>query len=80
MIAPSTATALGESANTPRSRTAPGFVIEIGETIFPVYGNATDGWSIEEDDIEMQSPYRYACLDELLFAVLNLCIHSRGSA
>ena len=64
----------------PKPAIAPEFVIEIGEMEIPVYGDASQGWSIEERDIVDRTPYRYRNLDELVFAVLNFCVHMRGSA
>lgn len=58
---------------------APGFLIEIGETVVAIYGNASDGWSIEQSDIIEKTPYRSASLDEVVFAILNFCLHARGS-
>lgn len=57
-----------------------GFLIEIGKSVFPVYGDATIGWSIERRDIVESTPYRYATLDELIFALLNCSLHVGGDA
>jgi hypothetical protein len=57
-----------------------GFLIEIGESVFPVYGDATIGWSIDRRDIVDATPYRYATLDELIFVLVNFSVHSVGNA
>lgn len=59
---------------------ARGFLIEIGTSVFPVYGDAANGWSVERRDIIESTPYRYATLDELIFALVNLSLQVGGSA
>jgi hypothetical protein len=61
-------------------RVTRGFLIEIGESVFPVYGDATIGWSIDRRDIVDATPYRYATLDELIFVLVNYSVHSGGDA
>jgi len=44
--------------------------------VFPVYGDDVRGWSPRAADfrgIGMCSPYLYASVDELFFALVNLC-------
>jgi len=55
-------------------------LIEIGETVFPIYGNESVGWSIDQSDISERTAFRYASLDELIFAILNFSVQTRGSA
>ena len=57
-----------------------GFLLEIGTMTFPVYGDATIGWSIIRRDIMDVTPYRYGTLDELVFALLNYSLVSAGDA
>jgi hypothetical protein len=50
--------------------------LRIGGQVFPVYGDAIRGWSPRADDFRdspTPSPYAYASLDELFFALVNLC-------
>lgn len=62
---------------TPATR---GLLIEIGKSVFPVYGDQASGWSIDRRDITDSTPYRYATLDELVFALFNLSLHVSGDA
>ena len=51
--------------------------------MFPVYGDDLRGWSTRPDDFggfTASSPYVYASLDELFFALVNLCAGPRGEA
>jgi hypothetical protein len=51
--------------------------------VFPVYGDALRGWSPRAEDfrgLTARSPYVYASLDELFFALVNLCGGPRGDA
>lgn len=57
-----------------------GFLIEIGKSVFPVYGDAKVGWSIDRDDILEETPYRYATLDEIVFVLVNFSLHIDGDA
>ena len=57
-----------------------GFLLGIGDLTFPVYGDATLGWSIIRNDILHGTPYRYATLDELVFAMLNCSLASPSVA
>jgi hypothetical protein len=56
------------------------FLVEIGETAFHIYGSVEAGWSLDQLDILQASPFRYATLDELMFALLNCALHADGSA
>lgn len=57
-----------------------GFLLEIGTLTFPIYGDATIGWSIIRGDIMDVTPYRYRTLDELVFVLLNYSLLSAGNA
>ena len=48
--------------------------------MFPVYGDAVRGWSPRAEDFRglMQSPYVYGSVEELFFALVNLCTGGRG--
>ena len=51
--------------------------------MFPVYGDDLRGWSTRAEDFRdftTCSPYLYASLDELFFALVNLCAGPRGAA
>jgi hypothetical protein len=55
----------------------------VGGDVFPVYGDALRGWSTRPDDFRdfaACSPWVYASLDELFFALVNLCAGPRGDA
>jgi len=50
--------------------------LRVGGEVFPVYGDELRGWSPRADDFDALmacSPYVYASLDELFFALVNLC-------
>lgn len=50
--------------------------LRIDGQVFPVYGDAVRGWSPRADDFRdspTAPPYVYASLDELFFALVNLC-------
>lgn len=57
-----------------------GFLLEIGTLTFPVYGDATVGWSIIRGDILDVTPFRYGSFDELVFALLNYSLVAAGDA
>jgi len=69
-----------DAANPLRLNLPREFVVEIGETTFRIYGSVEAGWSLDQLDIEVASPYRYTTLDELMFALLNCALHADGSA
>jgi hypothetical protein len=54
----------------------------VGGDVFPVYGDAVRGWSPRADDFRgvACSPYVYGSLEELFFALVNLCTAPRGDA
>ena len=55
--------------------------LRVGGEVFPVYGDAVRGWSPRADDFRdlvLPSPYAYASLDELFFALVNLCTARPG--
>jgi hypothetical protein len=57
-----------------------GYLVDVGEVTFPIYGDQAIGWSIVRQDIVELTPYRYDTLDELLFALLNFTIASARDA
>jgi bifunctional DNase/RNase len=69
-----------EIATAETSPAARGLLIEIGKSVFPVYGDSSSGWSIDRRDITELTPYRYSTLDELVFALFNLSLHISGDA
>jgi hypothetical protein len=69
-----------EIAPATTSTIARGFLIEIGKSVFPVYGDTSSGWSIDRRDIVEGTPYRYATLDELIFVLVNFSVHVGGDA
>jgi hypothetical protein len=73
-------TAGSEPATADTPAVARGFLLEIGASVFPVYGDAAAGWSIVRRDIIDSTPYRYATLDELIFALVNFSLQDSGSA
>jgi hypothetical protein len=55
--------------------------LRIGGEVFPVYGDRLRGWSPRADDfrgLAASSPYVYASLEELFFALVNLCTTGGG--
>ena len=55
--------------------------LRVGGDVFPVYGDELRGWSPRADDFDALvacSPYVYASLDELFFALVNLCTGTAG--
>ena len=57
--------------------------LRVGGDVFPVYGDELRGWSPRADDfhdVDASSPYVYASLEELFFALVNLCRGTNGSA
>jgi len=55
--------------------------LRIGREVFPVYGDDVRGWSPRAGDfrgLAACSPYVYASVDELFFALVNLCVGPRG--
>jgi hypothetical protein len=68
---------------TPAGHGAARTYLRIGAEVFPVYGDAVRGWSPRLDDFRgftACSPYVYGSLDELFFALVNLCAGPRGEA
>ena len=54
--------------------------LRVGGQVFPVYGDEIRGWSVRADDfrgLTVTSPYVYRSLDELFFALVNLCTGPR---
>jgi hypothetical protein len=50
--------------------------LRVGGQVFPVYGDEVRGWSPRADDFQgvvASSPYVYTSLEELFFAIVNLC-------
>ena len=57
--------------------------LRIGADVFPVYGDEVRGWSPRADDFWRgltTSPWVYDSVDELYFALVNLCTAPRGEA
>ena len=57
--------------------------LRIGGEVFPVYGDDIRGWSPRADDFHglgVCTPYLYTSVDELFFALVNLCTGPRGDA
>ncbi len=57
--------------------------LRVNKEVFPVYGDEVRGWSPRADDfrgITTKSPYVYSSLEELFFALVNLCAAPRGEA
>jgi hypothetical protein len=57
--------------------------LRIGGEVFPVYGDEMRGWSPRADDFRRglsTSPWVYDSVDELYFALVNLCTAPRGDA
>ena len=57
-------------------------LLKIGVEVFPVYGDEKSGWSVDPGDLYPQMPawFRYASLDELFFALVNLNCSPEGEA
>ena len=67
---------------TPNPSGAPLTYLRVGAGVYPVYGDQLRGWSPRADDFQGMgawSPYVYQTLDELFFALVNLCV-SGGAA
>jgi hypothetical protein len=48
----------------------------VGRGVFPVYGDEMRGFSPLAQDVaepSVRSPFAYRSLDELFFAIVNLC-------
>jgi hypothetical protein len=60
--------------------TANTWLLQVGTEVYPVYGNAEAGWSIERVDISESDcvGYRYRSLEELFFALVNFSICEVG--
>ena len=57
--------------------------LRIGREVFPVYADALRGWSPRAEDfwgLVACSPYVYGSIDELFFALVNLCVGPGGEA
>ena len=67
---------------TPRDQRAAKTYLCVGGDVFPVYGDAVRGWSPRAEDFRglMQSPYVYGSVEELFFALVNLCAGGRGGS
>jgi len=68
---------------TPGAGSAARTYLRIGGDVFPIYGDALRGWSPRPDDFRVLtacSPYVYGSLDELFFALVNLCTAPWGEA
>lgn len=61
---------------------APPVYLRVGAGVYPVYGDDVRGWSPRPDDFHgtvASSPFVYASIDELFFALVNLCVAGTGS-
>jgi hypothetical protein len=57
--------------------------LRVGGDVFPVYGDDLRGWSPRAEDFwgfVACSPYVYTSLEELFFALVNLCVGPGGEA
>jgi hypothetical protein len=51
--------------------------LRVGAGVYPVYGDDVRGWSPRADDFQGlggSSPWVYESIDELFFALVNLCV------
>ena len=64
---------------TPGAGSAARTYLRIGGDVFPIYGDALRGWSDFRGRTAC-SPYVYGSLDELFFALVNLCAAPWGEA
>lgn len=51
--------------------------LRVGAEVFPVWGDELRGWSPSADDFRdtvPSAPFAYGSLDELFFALVNLCV------
>ena len=57
-------------------------LVKVGLEVFPVYGDERSGWSMDPIDLNPETPreVRYASLDELFFALVNLNFSPEGQA
>ena len=57
-------------------------LVKVGLEVFPVYGDERSGWSMDPIDLAPETPkgVRYASLDELFFALVNLNFSPEGQA
>ncbi len=57
--------------------------LRIGGDVFTVYGDEVRGWSPRADDFRRgvsSSPWVYGSVEELFFALVNLCTAPRAEA
>jgi hypothetical protein len=57
--------------------------LRVGGDVFPVYGDELRGWSPRADDFHAAAgavPFAYGSLEELFFALVNLCATRGGDA
>ncbi len=61
--------------------------LRVGGEVFPVYGDELRGWSPRADDFTGEflaaaaaAPWVYGSIDELFFALVNLCVGGGGEA
>jgi hypothetical protein len=55
----------------------------VGRDVFPVYGDELRGWSPRVDDFlpaAVSAPFAYSSIEELFFALVNLCVTPGGRA
>ena len=56
--------------------------LRIGRGVYPVYGDELRGWSLRADDFGAMlavTPWVYGSLDEIFFALVNLCTQASGA-
>jgi len=56
--------------------------LRIGAGVYPVYGDELRGWSLRADDFGAMlavTPWVYGSLDEIFFALVNLCAQVSGA-
>ena len=57
--------------------------LRVGGAVFPVYGDEMRGFSPLPQDVnglQTRSPFVYTSLDELFFALVNLCAAASGDS
>lgn len=57
-------------------------LMQVGEEVFPVYGDDRSGFSVDPGDFGPKLPprFRYRSRDELFFALVNLNVGKEGRA
>lgn len=57
-------------------------LMQVGQEVFPVYGDDDSGFSVDAGDFGPKTPcrYRYHSRDELFFALVNFNLGKEGRA